>query len=305
MFFTSANPCIPHGGSFGESKIDILGLFDPKYIPHTFFIRSKLVLSEVELWMERNHLSFPIVAKPDIGERGDNIEIIYDLNQLHLYSQKLKRSFLLQEYLPSEFEAGVMVIKNIHTGKFEITSIVTKDFLHVLGDGVSTIGELMEKKARARFQLERFQERRDLYTILPLGERLILEPIGNHKRGTTFLNSNHLMTQQLEAHFHEVSSSIEGFSFGRYDVKATSEMEFLAGRGIKIMELNGAFSEPGHIYDPQESLILAWRDLVIHWMRLAEVSGHNAKNGAKATSLSRFIELYGEYKNLNQTRVLV
>ncbi len=305
LFFTAANPCIPHGGSFGESKIEILGLIDENYKPATFNIEGTLSLNAVETWMKNKSLSFPIVAKPDVGERGDNIELIRSLPQLADYTIKLNRPFLLQEYINTDFEAGVMVIKNIHTGKFEISSIVTKDYLQVTGDGVSTVEELMNQSHRASFQVDRFREMNQFHTIIPKGKTLVIEPIGNHKRGTTFINGNHLLTEVLTKHFDEMSQTIQGFSFGRYDVKSTSETDFKQGLGIKVMELNGAFSEPGHIYDPKETLLMAWKDLVIHWFKLAEISGYNAKHGVRPTGFFEFANLFFQYRNLNQTKVIV
>ena len=76
-----------------------------------------------------------------------------------------------------------------------ISSIVIKEFLSVIGDGKSTLLQLIEKGERTSFHLELLIEshQSELQTILPLGKKLQLQEIGNHCRGTTFKNGNHLI----------------------------------------------------------------------------------------------------------------
>ncbi len=290
LFFTSANPCIPHGGSFGESKSGILQILNPKFLPRTILVTSS---HDIPIGLE-----YPIIAKPDIGERGDNISLVQTEEELKAYGKNLKRPFLIQEYLPSGFEAGVMVHRDPDTKKLEITSIAIKEFLSVTGDGVSNLGTLMLSKPRARFQWERLKKNLPMSTVLKAGEKLMLEPIGNHCRGTTFINANHLATPELVTALNEALNPGHEFYFGRFDLKADSSEEFKKGRTIKIMELNGAFSEPGHIYDPQENLLKAWRDLLQHWKILARISGKNKSRGFKTTSFSEFFYLYLDYRKL-------
>jgi hypothetical protein len=302
LFFTAANPCIPHGGCFGESKIDILRKIPSSNIPHTFFVDESLKNEDFDLWFKSKNLNFPLVAKPDIGERGDNIRIVYSLIEIRDYKNNLGRPFLLQEFLESPFELGVMVICDPNTNEVRVTSIVSKIYMNVIGDGKSTIEELILSKARSRFQWERIKDEVDPDTILTLGQKLILEPIGNHKRGTTFINSNHLINPEIHKIFSDLVGHIDGFKIGRFDLKAPDEESFLKGQGIKVMELNGAFSEPGHIYDPDAKLWNAWKDLIMTWWVLAGISRANQKQGVSLTSFSEFFRLYIDYKKLRQLR---
>ena len=66
------------------------------------------------------------------------------------------------------------------------------------------------------------------------------------------------------------------------------------------MELNGAASEPAHIYDPNMSLLKAYRHLFAHWQRLFEISIENHHNGVPYTSaieVWRAVRQRGEFKN--------
>lgn len=273
-------------------------MISDKFLPKTYFVENAFNQSKFTDWMNSQHLSFPMVAKPDVGERGDNIRILKNLDEVILYKNELGRPFLLQEYLDTSFEAGVMVIRHPETDKVTVTSVVSKVFLHVTGDGKSTLEELVMKQPRARFQWKRLSPGLDSKTVPASGEVIVLEKIGNHKRGTTFINSNHLITPDVQKVFSDIVKKIDGFYIGRFDLKTADETKFSMGIGIKIMELNGAFSEPGHIYDPNGKLIMAWRDLVMNWWALASISGANQSRGHQATSFIDFARLYFDYKRL-------
>jgi hypothetical protein len=47
------------------------------------------------------------------------------------------------------------------------------------------------------------------------------------------------------------------------------------------MELNGANSEPAHIYDPNMPLMQAYKDLITHWKTIYKISVLNNKQGIK------------------------
>ena len=61
------------------------------------------------------------------------------------------------------------------------------------------------------------------------------------------------------------------------------------------MELNGASSEPGHIYDNSYTLIKAYKDLLYHWKRLADISAINMKAGLKPVSFGLIIKTYWKF----------
>lgn len=290
LFFTAVNPFIYGGGSFGESKSEILSSLPPAYVPQSTLISPDQKLPE--------NLAFPIVVKPDIGERGSLVTIIHSQAELENYHRNIGRKFLLQDYLSSDFEAGVMVIREPESGNFRITSIAVKEFLTVTGDGKKTLRELIMELPRARFQWERLKSEITGDKILKAGESLLLEPIGNHCRGTIFRNKNHLVTKELTEVMTELASSIKDFHFGRFDLKAESEEQFTRGETIKIMELNGAFSEPGHIYDPEASFLHSWKDLLVHWNQLAGIAGNNIKSGHRPLTLKELWTLYRNHCQL-------
>ena len=55
--------------------------------------------------------------------------------------------------------------------------------------------------------------------------------------------------------------------------------ELERGENFLLVELNGASSEPTHIYDPKHSLFFAWKELARHIRYMFEISMLNHKKG--------------------------
>ena len=119
-----------------------------------------------------------------------------------------------------------------------------------------------------------------LLEVLPMGEKLNLVPYGNHARGAKFIDGSHWTTDKLEATINEMCLQIPGFFFGRMDVMYNTFEELENGKNFAVVELNGAASEPTHIYDPRHSLFFAWKELARHITYMYEISVENNKNGA-------------------------
>ncbi len=302
-YFTAANPGIEHGGVFGESKIDILKKIDPKYLPKTLFFKKLTPCEIVTHELKNIQLEFPIIVKPNVGERGNEVEKVENVAALDRYIKRSKEDFIIQEYVSYDIELGILYYRFPDSDKTGITSIVTKEFLTVTGDGKSTIRELMECNDRARLQLESMTKRLGaaLNEVIPEGEKRNLEPIGNHCRGTKFLSGMHLLNDQLVNVFDDVASGIDGFYFGRFDLKVKSVEDLYKGENIKILELNGVTSEPAHIYDPSYSLFRAYKETAENMMMMYRVSKANIKQGVKVTpvfEMARLIKThFGREKN--------
>lgn len=292
-YFTAANPGIIHGGVFGESKIDILEKINPIYRPTTLFFKADTVLSIIVGAIEDSGLVYPIIIKPDVGERGAEVEKIDYQSSLEHYLTQNHQDFIIQEFIDYEIELGVLYHKLPLSHTSNITSIVLKEFLGVTGDGVSNIRTLLAQSERAQLQMTTLEKKfgKHLDDVLPKGEYENLQPIGNHCLGTKFLSGQHLINSGLVKIFDEIASEIDGFNFGRFDLKVSSIEDLNAGRNIKVMELNGITSEPGHIYDPSFNLLSAYRDTMKSMKTSCIVSMENMKNGARVTPFWEMIRL--------------
>ena len=292
-YFTTANPGIELGGFFGESKSDILNLIDKKYLPKSIEV-NKIDFETLLKRLSSEEITYPLIAKPDVGERGTDVQKIENEIELRDYHNRTTIKYIIQEFITYDIELGVLYsrIPGIERGK--VSSITLKEFLSVTGDGVSTIKQLMEQSTRARFQIKRMSEElgTEMEIILQKNENRLLEPIGNHCRGTRFIDNNYLINEKLNQVFDRISFSINGFYYGRFDLKVKSIEDLYEGKNIKIMELNGASSEPGHIYDSSNTIFNAYKDLLSHWKRLAEVSATNIEKGLKPVAFSIIAKSY-------------
>ncbi|MBK8845059.1 MAG: ATP-grasp domain-containing protein [Bacteroidetes bacterium] len=287
-FFTATNTNIEMGGFFGESKIDILNQIPTHYRPKTIYITSNNPVEAVQ----QNNFEFPVVAKPNIGERGFNVEKINSAAELATYHEAVSTEYIIQEFIDYSIELGVLFYRLPNHDKGLVTSITIKEFLTVTGDGKSTIVELMNQHTRARFQITAIINKlgEASKAVIAKGEKVLLEPIGNHCRGTRFINGNHLINEKLHAVFNTVTKDMAGFYYGRFDLKVKSIDDLYAGKNIRIMELNGASSEPGHIYDTSYGLINAYKNLMYHWNILADIAIQNRARGIKPVSFNAIVK---------------
>jgi hypothetical protein len=289
-FFTAANPGIEAGGFFGESKISILNQLPDYCKPATlFFDKNTTALQVLERMREKN-IAFPIVGKPDVGERGTKVEKLVGASELQSYLSDNQGDFMVQEFVDFELEMGVMFYRLPGEEIGRVSSITLKKFLSVTGDGISSIEQLMQKDDRARFQLARLSEKMNLEEILPAGRTKLLEPIGNHCRGTLFFNGNHLIDSRLHQVFTNISASFEGFYYGRFDLKVKSLEDLYAGKNIRILELNGVSAEPAHLYDPAYKLLDAYRDLAWHLNIIYQISQRNRLAGHLPVPLGELLK---------------
>jgi hypothetical protein len=178
-----------------------------------------------------------------------------------------------------------------------------KEFLSVVGDGKSTVAQLMSEYPRANIQLERFQKQYpELMGYTPtLGEKIELEPIGNHSRGTTFLNGNSLISEKLTQVFDDISLQLEGIYYGRYDIKCESIALMEQGEGFKILEFNGVAGEPAHVYDPTYPIWKKYRDIYQCWKVIYEISQIKRQQGIRAMKLQEAWSKYGYYRRYMKT----
>ena len=299
FYFNASNPTIRNGGFFMESKKEIYDLIPEAYYPKTVLINSGTSLEEINENIIKNKIEFPFIAKPDIGLRGTAVKKIDSVEDLIKYSTKANFDFLIQEFIPYPNEIGLFYVKLPNEMNGKITGIVSKEFLIIKGNGLNTIKELLLKDPRYEFQLEVLQKEYGdrLNQILPENESLNLVPYGNHCRGTKFIDFSHYITPKLEETFTQICNQINGFYYGRMDIMFDSFEKLEEGKNFQIVEINGAISEPTHIYDPNHSLFFGWKELIRHFHYLYKISKHNNKNGA--TYLS-FKDGVSEFKKHNQ-----
>jgi hypothetical protein len=277
FFFNTSNPGIKNGGFMMESKKEIYDLIPGEFYPATLFFKVFITADKVIENIKERGLNFPMIGKPDIGMKGMMVKKLENENDLVAYITDSKVDFLVQEFIPYQNEAGVFYYRNPGEEKGHISGIVKKEFLTVKGDGLSTVEQLLRKNKRSVLQIPilRKTEKDKMSMVLKNEEELILVPYGNHVRGAKFLDDSQLIDEELTNTIDAVCKNINGFYFGRLDIRYNTWEELKKGKNFSIIELNGSGSEPTHIYDPKHSIFWAWKEIIKHWNILYRVSKQN------------------------------
>jgi len=283
FFFLKVNPAIVDGFILSDSKFKTLQLVPEPYLPKTIFVEKNDTFNNVFKNLNNTFINFPVILKPDIGYRGLLVHKINDGKELEQVLKSIKVDHIVQEYVDFQLEIGIFYFRLPKNNSGSIPSITIKEFLSVTGDGIKTLEELVNERPRAILQREKIKINfKELWNkVVPGGEKMILEFIGNHNRGTKFINGNYLYDKNLLKVFDELNRCMPGFYFGRFDIRAKSIEDLKNGKNFKILEVNGVGAEPTHVYDPNYKLLHAWRDMLYLWKIIYVIAMQNKQDGEK------------------------
>lgn len=292
VYFSVLNPCMNFGGAFLSSKNKALQNIPKEWVPKTLLVNPEEDFSRIKKGLQKEKIKFPLIVKPDMGERGKGVEIIPELSDLENHIAGLpKEPYLIQEYIEYPLELGILFYWDLE-GKPQISSIGSKSFCHVIGNGKDPFKALVKKNPRLATRIPLLEKRfkKEWETILPKDKYLLIEPIGNHNRGTTFLDGRNYYSKELLDWTANCARQIPGFDYGRFDIKIKDKNAFKRKKNIKIMEVNGVNSEPIHIYDPNYSIWNAYRDIFFQMKIIFDLSQKRLKKEYPTQSLFAFLK---------------
>ncbi len=297
--FTAVNPGMPSSGFAGESKSEILDHLTASRA----VARYALIPGSIEAYarIERaaeflDPRGFPVVLKPDVGERGSGVAIVRSRGELEFYLRAAQGDTIIQEYIAG-LEFGVFYYRDPRQPRGRIFSITEKRFPQVVGDGESTLEQLILRDPRAVCLASVYlrSSKRPATYVPAAGESTPLVELGSHCRGAIFLDATALKTRPLEQAIDTISKAHPGFFFGRFDIRVPSVEALQAGREIKVIELNGVSAEATHIYDPAVSLFGAYKVLYAQWRIAFEIGAINRRRGAQPLSAPALLALMREH----------
>lgn len=307
---TAANPTIIGGGLCGESKLEILDQVAPA--ARALLARYGSITThrwdahadtrEAERAIAEAGIGYPLVAKPAIACNGTGVRLIQHEADLYRYLAAFPRGerVMLQEFIADEGEAGIFYVRHPDDRAGRITSITLKHAPVVIGDGRSTLRDLVLADPRAgrvpHLYLPRLVRR--LHEVPRQGERVRLVFVGNHCKGSIFENGTHLVTPALAHAFERIARAIEGFHFGRIDVRFSSQPALARGEGFRIIEINGVGSEATHIWDPRTTLTEAWRAQFMHYGAAYRIAAANRARGHRPAGVGAMYTLWRRQKRL-------
>ena len=288
---TAANPRIETGGLCGERKSELLDMLTgpaADAVAPYVVVAARAEPAAVEAALREAGLDYPLVLKPDVGCNGTGVRLLHDGGDLAaalpLYPSV---DLVLQRYVAWEGEAGLFYIRHPDQARGRLTSLTLKHAPAVVGDGRSTLRELVLADPRAglvpHLYLPRLARRLDDVPTAGVRVRLVLA--GNHCKGSVFRDGTAEITPALTERVDAIMTSLPDFHFGRLDVRYRSLSALRRGEDFAIIEINGAGSEATHIWDARTTLWRAWLDQFRHYGEAWRIGAANRARGFKSSGL--------------------
>ncbi len=280
-FFAPVNPSLDFSGFEGETKKEMFEQLNKDIYPNTIYINPQTNFESILQQMQQAGLKFPVAVKPDIGTHGLCFRKIDNEEQLKKYHTTLPVEYVLQDMIEWPIELSIFYVRYPNEAKGNVTGFISKEYLQVVGDGKSTLKQLIEEHPRARFRLEEMENkhRSKLNNIIPKNEHFFLSITGNHNRGAKFINLYKEIDNDLVDVFDHISNHTKHFYYGRYDVKTTSIEDLKKGKNISVLEFNGVGAEPNHIYDCNMTYFQALKVIATHWGHMYKIGKLNNEQG--------------------------
>lgn len=307
-----ANPSVWLSGMVGESKKDILNLagdYAKQWIlPFTCLRKNTESIAQqyadAQQAIEDANLSFPLVAKPDKGCRGVGVKLLKDKHQLKQYIEDFPvgADYMLQQKSSFDAEVGVFYVRYPGNPKGEIISLGLKYAPHVKGDGVHTLEQLIDNDPRAGqlAHLYKHRHQEKLNWVVPQDMSYRLAFAGSHSRGCIFKDGNRYISQALTEQFDAIFHDVDGFYFGRMDVKFKDIDSLMQGKAFQIIEMNGASSESAHMWDSKTPMRHIFATLLKQYRMLYEIGYLQKQRGHTPPSLLTLYRAWREEKSLEQ-----
>lgn len=302
-----ANPKIEVGGLWGESKVAYLrmvGKDQRRWVADFTALRrgrgpdsARTDCGRALLCIGEAGLSFPLVAKPDIGWRGYGVRSLADADDLEAYIKAFPEGevILFQRLVPYDGEAGVLYARLPGEPAGRIVSLTLRYFPHVIGDGRTTLRHLILQDRRAAWKagshlgldpMHLGATTHELDRVPASGETVRLSFIGSNRVGGLYRDARAHITPALVRRFDGISKSLPEFYYGRYDVRFASLDRLREGEDFSIIEINGAGGESINVWDPLMPVRQVYRELFDQQRLLFRIGARNRARGYPRVALS-------------------
>ena len=268
-------------GAFQDYKSENLSKLRPGFVPRGFAHQGPIDALP-------DGMDFPVIAKPDSGVTGLAIKRCDNIAQLCEYMSKAENMKVrIESFLNQPMEFGLMFYYFPKTGEVEL-SLVEKRYPRVFGDGVSTLGTLIDqaKSNNRQIRLREIKKRMadQLDNVLAEDQEVVLDYVGNASNGSTF----HIIdlpddTVDLKKFLVKELYDQAGICFTRMDIKANS-IEDVWNCQFVMIEHNGVKSDPLQIHIrelPINDRIKYYRH---HWRVMREISNQQRARGFRPAS---------------------
>ena len=276
-FFTASKPTLTFGGFEGEGKGEMYRQLPPNTFPRTIYIEPSLPSSGLLAEIAAAAFGWPVAVKPDVGMKGLLFRKITTPEQLKHFHRQCPTTYIIQEWIDYPVEVGVFYCRMPNEAKGEITGFTLKEPVMVTGDGVSTVGALIERHPRTLKRIAYLKIQHEKYWSEVLADGAVFQVTftGNRTGGGRLYNLKNQIDDQLTAIFDDISAYNQSFFWGRYDIKCADVNDLKNRKNYSILEFNGAGAGPNHIYHCGLTLSEAYREVLKHWNLLYRISRYN------------------------------
>ena len=282
-FFTPSNPKLTFGGLEGEPKKEMYQLLPRELYPPTFTVLPGEAFDAIKERLLLHQIHYPLIVKPEVGGQGILLRKINNEGALQYYHGKMPWEYMVQQLVVYPMEVSVFYIRHPKEPTGKVTGFLHKIPLQVIGDGVTTLEELVAQHPKGKnFAAALYKKHTDNWKeIIPVGETYMLSYAANHNRGAKFIDLKKEIDESLVNLFDGISSTGNQFYYGRYDIMCTNTDDLKRGKNFTILEYNGCGAEPNHFYDTGYSLVGAYKEILKHWNALYRISKYNSSLGIK------------------------
>ncbi|WP_426687463.1 hypothetical protein [Rhodanobacter ginsengiterrae] len=290
---SSANPHITAGGLVGDTKSEYFACMGPlaraRVAPFvTLHPHGHSSLPAALAALRREGLDFPVVAKPDLGWCGYGVRRIDDARALQAYLGAFPpaASLMLQAYLDEPGEAGIFYVRHPQQPCGRLLAILLRHYPQVIGDGVSTVAQLVGADPRLRRTTGNPAHECDYRgdRVPAMAEIVRLSLIASTRVGGRYEDRSDCATPALTAAIEAIAQDMPRFHVGRFDVRYRTLQDLRGGR-FTIMEVNGAGSEAVHAWDPKYSIAEVYRIVFAKQRLLFSIAAANRAQGHRPVGM--------------------
>ena len=283
------NPRIETGGLVGESKSACLSQIDNAFAPWIASWCRITFDEDASRARVPAELSYPLIAKPDIGWCGYGVRRVDSDAALASYAESnpLGGAFILQRLIAAPNEAGLLYIRQPGARSGKVTTITLRHTPFIIGDGTCTIAILVNADSRLCAHAAAYAAslgKAEYLRIPEKGERVFLTTIASLRIGARYEDASIWITPALSARIDAIAVSMGDFYYGRFDVRFDSMAALLAG-DFSIIEVNGAGSEAIQFWDPALTIGAAFRGVFAKQCQIFELGSAMRRAGHRPTGV--------------------
>ena len=304
---SAANPAITAGGLVGEGKLEYfrsMGAVARRATAAHCAVSTAtpLSLNDVRQAMAAAGLSFPVIAKPDLGRCGYGVQLVADEAALRTYLDDFPQgeTVVLQHYLPDEGEAGIFYAREPGSAAGGLIGLALRSYPRVIGDGHRSLAALIDADPRVARQTAAYEHGSlPSLSIVPVaGETVRLATIGSTRVGGLYRDGGAHITPQLTAAIDAIARDMRDFYCGRFDVRFTDLTALRMGEGFTIIEVNGAGSEAIHAWDPNIGVIAGFRMIFAKQRLLFAIGDAQRRRGVRPIGILALARLHFRQQRL-------